>query len=181
MCSFSVLGMGFRDLLSPCGYGVLKGKDMKKIKKTALAALRWAALTFGLFAVLAALGSCITEPVVFDESIPLEKTATVAFVMLAPTVYNGIPVDKKWLWARIPQGEASFVVDIVGAKVSGSGFILSYNFEGGKEYCLYFATDGDLYGADVYNTPPPKIGWPSKNTLIGFLPFDNQPDTIISR
>jgi hypothetical protein len=139
----------------------------------------------GIFAVLATLGACVTEPVVFDESIPPEETATVNFAFLQPTAYNGIPVDKKkWVRTKIPQGETSFVVDIYGPDresgvvVRGSGFIINYNFEGGKEYSLYFAQKGDLYGADVYNAPLPKINWPPEDALIGFVPFENQPDTI---
>jgi hypothetical protein len=132
----------------------------------------------GIFAALAVLGSCVTEPVVFDETIPPEETATVFFAFLQPTAYNGIPVDKKkWVRTKIPQGEASFVVDVYGP-VRGSGFIINYTFEGGKEYCLYFAQKDDLFGVDVYNAPLPKVNWPPRETLIGFVPFENQPDTI---
>jgi hypothetical protein len=132
-----------------------------------------------VLAAFAVLGSCVTKPVIFDESIPPEETASLVFVQLLPTSYNGITVDKmKWIWTHIPAGPAVFVCDINAYNVTGKDFIFVYTFEGGKDYCLYYDHDGENYGVNVYNSLPPKVGWPPKDTLIAFVPFENQPDTI---
>jgi hypothetical protein len=130
-------------------------------------------------ALMAALGSCITNPVVFDEAIPPEETASLFFVYLQPTSYNGIAVDKKkWIWTNIPQGDAVFVVDIESGYTSGKDFVFSFNFEGGKEYCLIYTQSDDEYGVNIYDSGRPVLTFPPENKLITFVPFTNQPDTI---
>jgi hypothetical protein len=137
-----------------------------------------------VLAVLVVLGACITtKPVVFDESIPPEETADIFFMFLKPTSYNGIAL-KKWRQTitnqRIPQGEAVFVVDIDHPYVSGRDFVFAFNFEGGKEYYIIYVESDDVYGVNVYNSHPAFSGYPAnpKDTLIAFVPFVNQPDTV---
>jgi hypothetical protein len=134
----------------------------------------------GALAILVVLGACISDPVVFDESFAPEETARLYFVYLNPTSYNGIEVNKrKWVRPNIPQGDALFVVDINSPDTRGKDFGFAFNFEGDKDYCIIFAvSDDDLYGVNIYNTPPSFGRWPSPDTLIAFIPFLNQPDTI---
>jgi hypothetical protein len=142
-------------------------------------------------ALMAALGSClITKPMVFDEAIPPEETASLFFVDLQPTSYNGIPLKKrsnpliKQITNQyIPQGEAVFVVDIESVRTKGKDFVFSFNFEGGKEYYVEYEQSGDEYGVYIYNSHPLfffENPFPAnaKDTFIAFVPFTNQPDTV---
>jgi hypothetical protein len=158
---------------------------MKKFRTFfGLTPLKRVILGAAVLAVLAVLGSCIGtgDPVVFDDALPPEETAKINFFDLLPTSYNGIPVDKKkWRQANIPQGEALFVVDINTGYTTGKDFAFSFTFEGGKEYLLIYGTDDDdddLYGVFVYNSPWPVLVMPSRDKIIAFVPFLNQPDSV---
>jgi hypothetical protein len=141
-----------------------------------------------VFAALLALGSCLGAPKIWDETLPEEKTTTVnIYPGINVTSYNGIAVEK-WSIVKLPEGNTTLDLDLNwngGNTVwRGKGFSFAYNFEAGKEYLLMFSgyggEDEDLWGINVYSGTIPKIGWPSKDRLIGFVPFINQPSSVRS-
>ena len=122
--------------------------------------------------------ACSITPKVFDDSLPEDEQATIYFSGVIPTSFNGIGLEKNTNYLKIPGGSTEFVCNISWRSgntiYSGEDAIFRYTFEKNMEYCAYFNIKDSLWGVDVYNAPLQKIGWPPKNTLIGFVPFVNQ-------
>jgi hypothetical protein len=103
-----------------------------------------AAAAFFLFSC----GSVTTN--VFDESIPVERTALLKFdPALTVKSYNGVNVELttgafSYTGFTIPAGAAKIVVDLDTGRQMGNvsyralNVEINYNFEAGKEYMLRF-------------------------------------------
>ncbi|MDR1858600.1 MAG: hypothetical protein LBQ69_03940 [Treponema sp.] len=140
-------------------------------------ALHWVTiLAVTLFAFLA-IGSATQPktPLVFDESVPEEESATILFWPgVEVTSYNGIPVPTKkdplmtlgmkseWRYVRLPAGKMEFVIDAawvgVYTKVISRNTTLTYTFEPGEHYSIKFGTiedglitDETRWGFQVYH------------------------------
>ena len=147
-----------------------------------------------LFAVMAF--SCSTTGSVYDNSTPPEQSTKVFFYCFKPTAYNGILFEPKdgrvGLWGSnyiitFPAGKIDFSGDINWASSSGN---VNYSFEypnaafsckveAGKEYwamVAYEMTEDNknrIWGINLYDEEiRVKVGWPSKDNLIVFIPFD---------
>ena len=129
-----------------------------------------------LVAALVIFCSCSTPPpIVLDDSLPEEEQATVLFSYgIIVTSYNGIPFEtpRGGTCLKIPQGKCEFTCDLDASNGymswTGKDFILTYTFEGNKEYYLSFRLMDRKWGADIYNGLSP-----SDDTLIEFVPFSN--------
>ncbi|MCL2719806.1 MAG: hypothetical protein FWD47_00510 [Treponema sp.] len=149
---------------------------------------------FSLICVMFIFGSCVTTEmlqgmlIVFDESVPLERSATIAFYSgVEVTEYNGIPVPHKksfgntkseWKYVAIPAGVANFTVDVLHASGNtiwkGSNFIFRYNFRPGLEYVILVAYKEREWGVDIYQQSVPSFGTPDRENLLDFVLFINQ-------
>jgi hypothetical protein len=147
----------------------------------------------GIVCFLLVFGACVSQ-VVFDKNLPLEESTRLwIYYGVEVTEYNGIPVPPErvkgpndpvistWHDVYIPPGEAEFVVDInwqvpyyawVGKNLS-----FRYKFDAGKYYTLMFENHGgpdkDELGVLIFDSPPPKMGFPKKENAIAFAPFLN--------
>lgn len=97
---------------------------------------------------------CITNPkakIIFDDSIPKEKTAWICPVNVGTiTEYNEIRVDWKnnafsFSFIQIPAGNTLLEWDI-NANIGNTNYradniLFRYNFLAGKQYLLYFGRD----------------------------------------
>jgi hypothetical protein len=125
--------------------------------------------------VLILAASCVTTKV-WDETHPLEESATIWFYQITVKSYNGIGVNK-WVSIVIPAGEAAIGGDVrishagVGFNIIDSEF--SCFLEAGKEYSVTGATQDGQWGVNLYESKIPKT-----ETLREFIPFKNQPDTF---
>ena len=121
-----------------------------------------AAVAFLLFS------SCQTKPVVWDDSYPEEKLASVQFFNMKVDSYNGIGVEK-FNWVKIPAGETAIGADVVishgGVQFHARGMEFTYVFEGGRNYTVNGSVNEMRWGVSVY----------SNKEFIAFIPFKNQP------
>ena len=122
---------------------------------------------FFVLVMLCLLLSCGSTSNVFDESIPLERSA---ILNIAPTIeiksYNGIPVKLKvsgigYTGYTIPAGITTFEYDVDTGRTFGNfrffgnNFSLEFNFEGGKGYYIVFGfvdEEGNLKRTNLGNT-----------------------------
>jgi len=132
--------------------------------------------------------SCSTTTkvgIVFDDSIPIEKSSQIVTYSGTITGYNGISVNWKPAMSnavQIPAGDTLFEFDIrstLGNTIySGSGWLFRYNFPPNKMYFLWFNVENDLWGMNVYTY---EIGEKIPVTtmkgmepyLMAFVPFLN--------
>jgi hypothetical protein len=127
-------------------------------------------------AVLALAVSCATTTKIWDESYPIEKSATVTFYQMTVKSYNGIGVDK-WRSVVIPAGEASIGSDVyivhAGIRFLANDMEFTCYLEAGKEYSVAGVARDGKWGVSVYEGETPK-----NDTFLEFIPFKNQPDTF---
>jgi hypothetical protein len=134
-----------------------------------------------LFCVIAVLflNSCVGDPKVWDDTIAEEDLATIFF---GPGIkikeYNGIYV-KKFEYAKIPAGQTAIVLDIdyhtQVIRYIGTDAIFRFNYEKGKEYVMLFSQDENRkYGVKIYEGRIYKYTYPPIETLVAFVPFENQ-------
>jgi hypothetical protein len=130
--------------------------------------------------------SCSTAGTVWDDSIPPEESAKVAFWQFDPTSFNGVPLKLGMLkFLTIPAGNTNFTGDV---KWSDSGYNVKYifrsedasfscNLEGGKEYTAWTGFEYDeenkvrVWGIFFYHDIR-IVGNPPKKKLIAFIPFN---------
>jgi hypothetical protein len=131
-----------------------------------------------VLAVLCLLGSCVSEPVVFDDTLAEDQIASV-FIYPGINIksYNGIAVQK-WYNVKIPAGSTAFLLDLQwnngNTLWTAEDVEFNYRFEGGKEYVITFNNsggNGKLWGVNIYAGPVPAIGYPGKSKLLDFVPF----------
>jgi hypothetical protein len=129
--------------------------------------------------------SCTTSAgLIFDESIPLEKSFWLSAQNLGTiTGYNGITVEWKPMGAKmiqLPAGDVLFEVNLYSAIgntiYTGKGLIFQYNFRPGKQYLFEARRDKEsndlglrVYAWDIGE----KIGTYSESNLEAFVPFLN--------
>ena len=121
-----------------------------------------------LFAGLITIGflmSCGTTPNVHDDSVPLEKSATITFqATWTVKVFNEIAVQLKksammGTEFTIPAGKSTFILDLdTGKMISHTRYIgknisFSYDFEAGKEYSIWFWFTNDAGEIDGKGAP----------------------------
>jgi len=106
------------------------------------------------------LFSCSTtvgKGMVFDDSVPVEKSSQIMTYAGTITGYNGITV--KWKptmknMLQIPSGKTvlEFEIDFTPGYIRyrGSGWLFLYDFQPNKKYFLYFVEKDDLWGFNVY-------------------------------
>jgi hypothetical protein len=134
---------------------------MKKAKGTQIMVL--AAITLLLFSACQSSG-----PVVWDDTYPEEKLATVQFNGMKIDGFNGINVEK-FNWVKIPAGEATFSGDVTiyhaGVNFQTKGMEFTCMFEEGKEYKIYGRTNDMRWGVSVSED----------GEFVAFVPFKDQP------
>jgi len=132
--------------------------------------------------------SCSTTGVVFDASVPPEKSAKVWFTTFAPTSYNGIKLEKKAYTQTFPAGQAEFTLDFsyeanglavfVREVYTVNDAVFKINMEEGEEYIVVLSESYDygekgVFGVKLYKTKIKTYGGsPPADTLVGFIPFD---------
>jgi len=135
------------------------------------------AVYFLLILLVVVLGSCTSNPVVWDDSYPESKLATVSFNNMTVTSYNGIGVEK-WKTVKFPEGNTSIGADVnifrAGLVFKAAGMEFSYNFEAGKEYRIMGAAENMKWGVRIYNGLS-TTGMNSDQDFIAFIAFKNQP------
>jgi hypothetical protein len=125
---------------------------------------------------------------VWDDSIPPEQSAKIAFIFFEPKSYNRIIVDKKeFRIVTIPAGTVEFTGDIAwfgyGANVrydfDVKDAVFSCKLEGGKEYWALVSfeyseeTKNRLWGIKLYNDEiKVRVGYPDDDKLVAFIPFN---------
>jgi len=93
--------------------------------------------------------SCVSN-VVFDNSIPLEKTSKIYAGMVGKiTEYNGISVNWNYNLVQIPAGDTVLQMDIE-TSIQVKGALFKYNFQPQKQYYFMINSKNDLLGLDVY-------------------------------
>ena len=120
--------------------------------------------------------SCQTAPVAWDDSIPIEKMATVRFVNMNIDSFNGIAVTK-FNWVNIPAGEARLgglvLINHAGATFRTSGMEFTCQFDAGREYIVQGTAQDLQWGVSVYEGS--KGSHINADHKIAFIPFKNQP------
>ena len=128
--------------------------------------------------------------IVFDDSVPKEKSAEIFTYAGTITGYNGIAVSWKPSMSnmiQIPAGDTLFEFDVNAAYgntiFKGSGILFKYNFIPNKKYFLLFDRQHDeeanknTYGLNVYTFEiGEKIPLSMKtleNNFTAFVPFLN--------
>jgi len=104
--------------------------------------------------------SCTTATksgVVFDDSVPIEKSSQIVTYSGTITGYNGISVTWKPTMTnavQIPAGDTIFEMDIastIGNTIyKGNGALFKYNYLPNKQYLLWFNIKDELWGMNVY-------------------------------
>ena len=149
---------------------------------------KWFCL-LGIVCVLLVFGACVSQ-IIFDENLPLdESTRLVFYGGIEVTEYNGITVphkkimlntSSKWHDVYLPPGEMEFMLDLYWSYGSyftytADNVLFRYKFDAGKTYTITFTayggSDENEWGVRIYDSPPPKVGWPRKEDFIAFLPF----------
>jgi hypothetical protein len=143
------------------------------------------------------LGSCASmyEGIVYDSSVPLERSAKITLAnWKKDIIYNGVPVKCKTVAIiTVPAGSATFTGYTAYDRVVG-GRIVTYIMkeasfscvlEAGKEYWVrteYIDAEVPgyiIYGVGLYELEVKKgTKTPPKEDRIVFIPFDPQ---IVSR
>ena len=137
-----------------------------------------AKITVFAFLIFLVLCSCQTKPAAWDESIPLEKTATVLLVSMNITSFNGITViPKNFRWVHIPAGETTLGGNVFinhgGISFQAKGMEFTYTFKAGVEYVVQGQTQDMKWGVSVYEAK--KHSQISAENKLAFIPFKNQP------
>ena len=109
------------------------------------------------------------EPVLIDNSIPIEKTAEVYFSSISLKYYNGFPVNRGIVF-RIPEGKVEITCDITYEPYKKQGKQFTCSFEAGKRYLVSFHS---MYykGVYIFENPKKKLEGnldKDKNTFIYF-------------
>jgi hypothetical protein len=104
--------------------------------------------------------SCVVTSkigIVFDDSIPIEKSSEIVTYSGVIKGYNGISVDWKPSMSnsvQIPAGDTILEFEIassIGNTIyRGSGWFFKYNFLPNKKYILWFNVKDELWGMNVY-------------------------------
>ena len=140
----------------------------------------------GIFACIAI--SCASGPreIIWDESIPPERSSKVQFGAFIFTSFNGININlREGGVATLPSGPAEFGGNIkwwwqagrVSYYFNYSDAVFSFNLEAGKEYKIVatFELDeesGDrIWGMDIYEQEI-RINILRERNKIAFIPFD---------
>jgi hypothetical protein len=122
---------------------------------------------------------------VFDDSIPVEKTAGIITWIGSVTAYNGIPVDWKRTFSRravqIPAGEATLEWDIDSyqgfIRYTGKGMLMKYNFKPQKKYLFQVEKKENVTGLAIYEYDKDekvKYSYSDMDThKVDFVPFLN--------
>jgi hypothetical protein len=133
--------------------------------------------------------SCLTPKkagTVFDESVPLERSAWISASNLGTIVaYNGIAVNWKDIpfspsLVQIPAGDTLIEVNVRSENgntiYTGDGLIFRYNFQPGKLY-LFLAKinrETNQFGLNVFAwNIGETVGTYSEKNLEAFVPFLN--------
>jgi hypothetical protein len=134
---------------------------------------------------------------VWDETLPESEMAYVVFSLAGKaTSYNGVALEKEYYLMKIPAGNADFIINMAvshfesgwgGGNViyNAEGMEFEFSFEAGKEYCIVARASGGegdnwrkgddwVWGVEIYDEIP-AVNYPSKEHLLGFAPFKNQP------
>jgi hypothetical protein len=134
-------------------------------------------LVIALFAFLA-ISSGTVKPLVFDESVPPEQSATIFFYYgVEVTSYNGITIPTKksindlgieseWRQVVLPAGEMELVMDVTASTTpyrtryiySYRNVALTYTFEPGEEYIVSFGRIDDIEWVSDRNVKDTKWG-----------------------
>ena len=110
--------------------------------------------------------SCGSTANIYDETVPLEKSAVLSIVpQFSIKSYNGIPVKLKTglgsTGFTIPAGRTTFVFDVDTGRtfgdlrVVGKDFSLTYNFAAGNEYqimMVFVDKNGDFKASNIGET-----------------------------
>jgi hypothetical protein len=138
--------------------------------------------------VLLVFEACASQ-VIFDKNLPLEEsTHMFIYYGLEIKEYNGISVPQKkvllstystWHDVYLPPGEMEFMANVFikygNVVYTASDVLFRYTFDAGKYYTLVFTDyggpDSDQWGVNIFDSPPPSIGYPKKENLIAFTPF----------
>jgi len=104
--------------------------------------------------------SCSTtvgKGMVFDDSVPIEKSSQIVTYAGKITGYNGISLTWKPTLSnavQIPAGDTIFEFDIVSPLgntiYKGSGALFQYKYLPNKKYFLWFNVRDDIWGMNVY-------------------------------
>jgi hypothetical protein len=131
--------------------------------------------------------SCATKAgTVFDESVPLERSAWISTSNLGTIVaYNGISVNWKpatfsAFIAQVPAGDTLLEVDLHSGNgnivYTGEGLLFRYNFQSGKQYFFMARRNYETkeFGLNVYSwNIGETVGTYSAKNLEAFVPFLN--------
>jgi hypothetical protein len=123
--------------------------------------------------------------IVFDDSVPIEKSSQIVTYSGTIMGYNGISVTWKPTMsnaAQIPAGDTVFEFEIASTLGNtiyrGSGWMFKYNFLPNKKYLLWFNVKDELWGMNVYTFEiNEKIPTATMNGMepnfTAFVPFVN--------
>jgi len=128
--------------------------------------------------------SCVVTSkigIVFDDSVPLEKSSEIVTYSGIIKGYNGISVDWKPAMSnslQIPAGDTIFEFEVSSSLGNtiyrGSGWFFRYNFLPNKKYFLWFNVKDELWGMNVYTFEiGEKIPVGMEPYLTAFVPFLN--------
>ena len=136
--------------------------------------------------------SCTTGVnTIFDDSVPLERSAWIApfrtggWSVGTVTGYNGIPVE--WTTKgpkqliQIPAGDTELEWDLdarTGNSIyRGKNLIMRFNFQPEKQYFFFFKMTDEQPGLNVYAYDlDEKVGNIKEEKLVGWAPFLNVAD-----
>jgi hypothetical protein len=123
------------------------------------------------------LCGCQTGPVVWDNSYPAEKLATVKFLGMKIDSYNEINVTK-FNWIKIPAGQATFSGEYVAILHSGLTFWaknveFTCKFEEGGKYIVQGNSENMQWGISVYKADDYNAA--KAGEKLYFTPFKRQP------
>jgi len=141
--------------------------------------------TFFLFVALfsSIIFSC--AGFVYDKELPPEQSSKVWFYQYSPTNYNGVDLGSSKIYSgTFPEGPTEFSGNVNWStgdkrrlvfKAKDAGF--SCNLEGGENYSVIvsYKTDEETkqlrWGVEFYKGIP-AVGFPPKEWLIAYIPFD---------
>lgn len=140
-----------------------------------------------LLALAALLGSCASmyEGIVYDASVPPEKSAKITLNFKKDITYNGVPVKcKTGAVITVPAGRAEFTGDTGydrEIRIALNNVSFSCVLEAGKEYVAFVehvpaeVPGVRIWGVDIYEAKYKSSGIRgNKEKLVGFIPFDPQ-------
>ena len=132
------------------------------------------------------LFSCSSSGTVWDDTIPPEQSVKIAIYYFKPTSFNGMPIKMGTLaLLTLPAGDISLEGNVnhqeteynVRYVFKFEGAVFSCNLEGGKEYTALVGRRFDkeiarnVWGIELYRDLL-MVGYPQKEKLITFIPFD---------